>query len=96
VEFRPYQNLKLETSRSSYIVRKKKNMSVQTNFRAVDMLGSQAKADSVAEVVKPVVKKAAAKAEVKVEKPVVEPVVVEEVVAEPEVVVEDAPEVTEE
>lgn len=66
-------------------------MSVQTNFRAVDMLGSQAKADSVAKVVKPVVKKAAPKVEVKVEEPVVEAVVVE-----PEVVVEDAPEVTEE
>jgi hypothetical protein len=84
--------LKLETSRSSYIVRKKKNMSVQTNFRAVDMLGGPAKAEAVVEVVKPVVKKVTPKVEVKVE----EPVVVEETVVEPEVVVEDAPESTEE
>jgi hypothetical protein len=84
--------LKLETSRSSYIVRKKKNMSVQTNFRAVDMLGGPAKVETVVEAVKPVAKKVTPKAEVKVEEPVVEPVVVDE----PEVVVEDAPEVTEE
>ena len=67
-------------------------MSVQTNFRAVDMLGGPAKVETVVEAVKPVGKKVTPKAEVKVE----EPVVVEETVVEPEVVVEDAPESTEE
>lgn len=64
-------------------------MSVQTNFRAVDMLGGVKAAEAVVEAPKKVAAKPAAK---KVEEPVVavEPeVVVEPVVEEPAVVVED-------
>lgn len=64
-------------------------MSVQTNFRAVDMLGGVKAAEAVVEAPKKVAPKPAAK---KVEEPVVvnEPeVTVEPVVEEPTVVVED-------
>jgi hypothetical protein len=66
--------LQLETSRSRCITKKEEKMSVQTNFRAEDMLGT-AKPEA-----KPVVKPAAKPARVA---PVVEPVavpVVEDVV----------------
>ena len=58
-------------------------MSVQTNFRAVDMLGGVKAAEVVVEAPKKVSPKPAAK---KVEEP---EVVVEPVVEEPAVVVED-------
>lgn len=66
----------LETSRSECI-KKEEDMSVQTNFRAQDMLG----------VAKPVVKKAAPKYVApapKAEPVVVAPVVVEDVAVEAE------------
>lgn len=64
-------------------------MSVQTNFRAVDMLGGAKAAPAVPAAEAKKITGTASKKPAKVEAPVVEVPVVEEVVAE--VVVEEAP-----